>query len=129
MVRLNTLRNGRVSDTEWTPETGSPFKLERCPRKGGGMKGKRRTHTAAFKAQVALAALQGDRTASEPAQVYREGRPQAAREMAEGVGHQGAAAPDVARTSPNASWGGRGGSGHPRTSPGSPAPADSPARE
>ena len=29
------------------------------------MAGKRKTHTAAFKAQVALAALQGDRTANE----------------------------------------------------------------
>jgi transposase len=34
------------------------------------MKGKRRTHTAAFKAQVALAALKGDRTANELAGHY-----------------------------------------------------------
>jgi transposase-like protein len=34
------------------------------------MAGKRKTHTAAFKAQVALAALKGDRTANELAGQY-----------------------------------------------------------
>jgi putative transposase len=34
------------------------------------MAGKRKTHTAAFKAQVALAALKGDRTANELAGHY-----------------------------------------------------------
>jgi transposase len=34
------------------------------------MAGKRRTHTAAFKAQVALAALKGDRTGNELAGHY-----------------------------------------------------------
>jgi putative transposase len=34
------------------------------------MKGKRRQHTAAFKAQVALAALKGDRTINELAAHY-----------------------------------------------------------
>jgi putative transposase len=34
------------------------------------MKGKRKQHTAAFKAQVALAALQGDRTINELAGHY-----------------------------------------------------------
>ena len=34
------------------------------------MKGKRKQHTAAFKAQVALAALKGDRTANELASQY-----------------------------------------------------------
>src|SRR2546421_2953602 len=37
----------------------------RWPRKGETMAGKRKTHTAAFKAQVALAALKGDRTINE----------------------------------------------------------------
>jgi putative transposase len=35
------------------------------------MAGKRKQHTAAFKAQVALAAVQGDRTANERAGPYR----------------------------------------------------------
>jgi putative transposase len=34
------------------------------------MAGKRKTHTAAFKAQVALAALKGDRTVNELASQY-----------------------------------------------------------
>jgi putative transposase len=34
------------------------------------MKGKRKQHTAAFKAQVALAAVQGDRTVNELASQY-----------------------------------------------------------
>ncbi len=34
------------------------------------MKGKRKTHTPAFKAQVALAALKGDRTVNELASHY-----------------------------------------------------------
>src|SRR5688572_33279658 len=35
------------------------------------MKGQRKQHTAAFKAQVALAALKGDRTVNELARQYR----------------------------------------------------------
>src|SRR2546421_3110254 len=42
----------------------------RWPRKGETMKGKRKQHTAAFKAQVALAALKGDRTVNELAGHY-----------------------------------------------------------
>jgi hypothetical protein len=39
--------------------------------KGGVMAGKRSVHTAAFKAQVALAALKGDKTVNELAGHYR----------------------------------------------------------
>ena len=49
----------------WTPKTGPPVKLLRWPRKGVTMTGKRKQHTAAFKAQVALAAVKGDRTINE----------------------------------------------------------------
>ena len=44
-----------------SPKTGPPAKLLWWPRKGETMAGKRKQHTAAFKAQVALAALKGDR--------------------------------------------------------------------
>src|SRR4051812_27543623 len=40
------------------------------PSKGGAMAGKRKVHTAAFKAQVALAAQKGDKTANELAGHY-----------------------------------------------------------
>src|SRR5207249_6646658 len=40
------------------------------PAKGGEMAGKRKVHTAAFKAQVALAALKGDKTVNELAGHY-----------------------------------------------------------
>jgi transposase len=39
-------------------------------QKGGVTAGKRKVHTAAFKAQVALAALKGDRTVNELAGHY-----------------------------------------------------------
>src|SRR3954449_6675743 len=54
----------------WTPKTGPPVKLLRWSSKGGMMAGKRKVHTAAFKAQVALAALKGDRTVNELAGHY-----------------------------------------------------------
>ncbi|MBV8229778.1 MAG: transposase, partial [Planctomycetaceae bacterium] len=38
--------------------------------KGGARAGRRKVHTAAFKAQVALAALKGDRTVNELAGYY-----------------------------------------------------------
>src|SRR3954468_12858088 len=40
------------------------------PSKGGAMAGKRKVHTAAFKAQVALAAQKGDKTVNELAGHY-----------------------------------------------------------
>src|SRR5262249_9209510 len=49
---------------------GPPSKLLRWPRKGETMAGKRKQHTAAFKAQVALAAHKGDRTVNELASQY-----------------------------------------------------------
>src|SRR5207244_10147979 len=52
------------------PKTGPPAKLLWWPRKGGAMAGKRKQHTTAFKAQVALAALKGDRTVNELASQY-----------------------------------------------------------
>src|SRR3954468_24960943 len=53
-----------------TPKTGPPAKLLWWPTKGGTMAGKRKQHTAAFKAQVALAALKGDKTVNELASQY-----------------------------------------------------------
>src|SRR3954451_11368648 len=41
------------------------MKLQGLTRKGEKMAGKRKTHSAAFKAQVALAALKGDKTVAE----------------------------------------------------------------
>jgi putative transposase len=41
------------------------MKLQKLTRKGKKMAGKRKTHTAALKAQVALAALKGDKTVAE----------------------------------------------------------------
>src|SRR5436305_5376803 len=50
---------------KWTPKTGQPIKLLRLTRKGDTMAGKRKHHTAALKAQVALAAVKGDKTVAE----------------------------------------------------------------
>src|SRR3954453_9046059 len=52
------------------PKTGPPVKLLRWPSKGGVMAGKRKVDTAAFKAQVALAAVKGDKTVNELAGHY-----------------------------------------------------------
>src|SRR5262249_36431373 len=48
----------------------APIKLLRRPRKGVAMKGKRQQHSAAFMAQVALAAVKGDKTVNELASPY-----------------------------------------------------------
>src|SRR5437588_12996690 len=65
-VTLATLRRSATLHVfeEWTT------KLLWWPRKGGTMAGKRKQHTAAFKAQVALAALKGDKTGNELASQY-----------------------------------------------------------
>ncbi len=64
----------RLKRTCGTPEvysaTGPPSKLLGWPRKGELMTGKRKQHTAAFKSQVALAAVKGDRTVNELAGQY-----------------------------------------------------------
>jgi transposase len=52
------------------PRKLPPAKLLWWPRKGVAMAGKRKQHTAAFKAQVALIALKGDRTVNELASQY-----------------------------------------------------------
>src|SRR5215213_4333409 len=67
---LCLLRWLRRRQVEWTPKTGPPSKLLWLPRKGGTMAGKRKQHTAAFKAQVALAVLKGDRTVNEVASQF-----------------------------------------------------------
>src|SRR5262249_350733 len=54
----------------WTPRTGPPAKLLWWPRKGEPMSGKRKQHSAAFKAQLALAAVRGDKTVNELASQY-----------------------------------------------------------
>src|SRR5262245_28767739 len=50
---------------EWTPKAGPLGKLSGGPGKGSRMVRKKRSYTASFKAQVALAALRGDSTANE----------------------------------------------------------------
>jgi hypothetical protein len=50
---------------KWTPKTGQSIKLQTSPEEGKMAGKKRKTYTAAFKAQVALAALKGDKTVNE----------------------------------------------------------------
>jgi len=59
-----------VRTLEWTPKTGPPAKLVWWLRKGVIVASERRQYTAAFKAQVALAALKGDKTVGELASQY-----------------------------------------------------------
>jgi len=57
---------GELLNEVWcTPKTEPPAKLLWWPRKGVLRAGKRKQYSAAFKAQVALAALKGDRTVNE----------------------------------------------------------------
>jgi putative transposase len=50
---------------KWTPKTGQSIKLQTSPEEGKMAGQKRKTYTAAIKAQVALAALKGDQTVNE----------------------------------------------------------------
>jgi transposase len=77
MSSLPVNREPEWNDTNRCRQTGynGPRKLDHglsysWPRKGEAMAGKRQTHTAAFKAQVALAALKGDRTVNELASQF-----------------------------------------------------------